>query len=107
MAGRQAETFALLQWPWACRFGMVGLAYASVPLYKLFCQVTGFGGTTQRADAAPSEVRDRDGFRDASMPIPRPAWAGASMPEQPSMTVKHRRAEHGPLPRRQHIGPVR
>ena len=27
--------------------GMVGLAYASVPLYQLFCQVTGYGGTTQ------------------------------------------------------------
>lgn len=26
---------------------MLGLAYASVPLYRLFCQVTGFGGTTQ------------------------------------------------------------
>ncbi|MDH5798638.1 MAG: cytochrome c oxidase assembly protein, partial [Paracoccaceae bacterium] len=25
--------------------GMVGLAFASVPLYQLFCQVTGFGGT--------------------------------------------------------------
>ena len=37
--------------------GMLGLAYASVPLYKLFCQVTGYGGTTQRADAAPSEIR--------------------------------------------------
>ena len=33
--------------------GMVGLAYASVPLYQLFCQVTGFGGTTQVAEAAP------------------------------------------------------
>lgn len=30
--------------------GMTGLAYASVPLYRLFCQVTGYGGTTQRAD---------------------------------------------------------
>jgi cytochrome c oxidase assembly protein subunit 11 len=27
--------------------GMVGLSFASVPLYRLFCQVTGFGGTTQ------------------------------------------------------------
>jgi cytochrome c oxidase assembly protein subunit 11 len=27
-----------------------GLSYASVPLYKAFCQVTGFGGTTQRSD---------------------------------------------------------
>ena len=34
-------------------FAMVGLAFASVPLYRLFCQVTGFGGTTQVAEAAP------------------------------------------------------
>lgn len=33
--------------------GMVGLAYASVPLYRLFCQVTGLGGTTQVAASAP------------------------------------------------------
>ena len=31
---------------------MLGLGYASVPLYRLFCQVTGFGGTTQRASEA-------------------------------------------------------
>ena len=31
---------------------MLGLGYASVPLYRLFCQVTGFGGTTQRATEA-------------------------------------------------------
>lgn len=30
--------------------GMAGLAYASVPLYDLFCRVTGYGGTTQRAE---------------------------------------------------------
>ena len=40
-------------------FGMLGLAYASVPLYRLFCQVTGFGGTTQRADQAPATVADQ------------------------------------------------
>jgi cytochrome c oxidase assembly protein subunit 11 len=33
--------------------GMVGLTAAAVPLYRLFCQVTGYGGTTQRAEAAP------------------------------------------------------
>lgn len=33
----------------AVALGMLMLAYASVPLYRLFCQVTGFGGTTQRA----------------------------------------------------------
>ena len=39
--------------------GMIGLAYASVPLYKLFCQVTGFGGTTQVAEQAPVEVSEK------------------------------------------------
>jgi cytochrome c oxidase assembly protein subunit 11 len=34
--------------------GMAGLSFASVPLYRLFCQATGFGGTTQRAVSAPS-----------------------------------------------------
>ncbi len=41
---------------------MVGAAYASVPLYQLFCQVTGYGGTTQQtAEVAPDQtiVSDR------------------------------------------------
>lgn len=36
---------------------MIGVAYASVPLYRLFCQATGYGGTTQNAAAAPSADR--------------------------------------------------
>ncbi len=40
-------------------FGMLGMAYAAVPLYKLFCQITGYGGTTQRADATTGVVLDR------------------------------------------------
>ena len=39
--------------------GMVGLSYASVPLYRLFCQVTGYGGTTQRATAGADHTLDR------------------------------------------------
>lgn len=38
---------------------MLGLGYASVPLYRIFCQVTGFGGTTRRVDEAQAAmVRD-------------------------------------------------
>jgi cytochrome c oxidase assembly protein subunit 11 len=37
----------------ALAVAMLGLAYASVPLYRLFCQVTGFGGTTQAGISAP------------------------------------------------------
>ena len=35
-------------------FVMLGAAFAAVPLYRLFCQATGLGGTTQRARAAPT-----------------------------------------------------
>ena len=42
--GRVAALAALLV------AAMVGLAFASVPLYRIFCQVTGLGGTTMRAD---------------------------------------------------------
>jgi cytochrome c oxidase assembly protein subunit 11 len=68
-------------------FGMLGLAYASVPLYKLFCQVTGYGGTTQRADAAPSE------FRTETVSVKFDANTAASLgwsfhAEQQSMTVR-------------------
>lgn len=39
--------------------GMVGMSFAAVPLYRIFCQVTGFDGTTQRASDAPAEALDR------------------------------------------------
>lgn len=39
---------------------MVGMAYAAVPLYDLFCRVTGFGGTTQVADGGAEKVLDRE-----------------------------------------------
>ncbi|MEQ9519865.1 MAG: cytochrome c oxidase assembly protein [Parvibaculum sp.] len=38
---------------------MVGVSFAAVPLYRLFCQVTGYGGTTSSADIAPTTVLDR------------------------------------------------
>jgi len=34
-------------------FLMIGISYASVPLYDLFCRVTGYGGTTQKSSLAP------------------------------------------------------
>ncbi|MFZ4069989.1 MAG: cytochrome c oxidase assembly protein [Caulobacterales bacterium] len=40
----------------AIPLAMFGAAYAAVPLYEMFCQVTGFGGTTQVATRAPSGV---------------------------------------------------
>ncbi|MGJ3232810.1 MAG: cytochrome c oxidase assembly protein [Oceanicaulis sp.] len=40
--------------------GMVGMAYAAVPLYDLFCRVTGYGGTTQIAQYDPDAILDRE-----------------------------------------------
>ena len=39
---------------------MIGAAYAAVPLYDLFCRVTGYGGTTQVATAAPASAATRE-----------------------------------------------
>jgi cytochrome c oxidase assembly protein subunit 11 len=38
---------------------MAGAAFASVPLYRMFCQITGFAGTTQRATKPPDVVLER------------------------------------------------
>jgi cytochrome c oxidase assembly protein subunit 11 len=43
----------------AVAVGMVGLSFAAVPLYRLFCAVTGYGGTTQVAEAAPEQSNRR------------------------------------------------
>ncbi|QND21218.1 cytochrome c oxidase assembly protein [Rhizobium leguminosarum bv. viciae] len=40
-------------------FGMGAMSYAAVPLYRIFCQVTGYNGTTQRVDRVSSVVLDR------------------------------------------------
>jgi cytochrome c oxidase assembly protein subunit 11 len=39
--------------------GMAGLSFAAVPLYRLYCQVTGYQGTTQRAEKASDVVLER------------------------------------------------
>jgi cytochrome c oxidase assembly protein subunit 11 len=39
--------------------GMTGMAFAAVPLYDAFCKVTGYGGTTQEAQAAPTQILDQ------------------------------------------------
>ncbi|MDX2263611.1 MAG: cytochrome c oxidase assembly protein [Hyphomicrobiales bacterium] len=49
----------LVVWLVALVVGMTALSFAAVPLYRLFCQVTGYGGTTQRAEAAPGVTADR------------------------------------------------
>jgi cytochrome c oxidase assembly protein subunit 11 len=38
---------------------MLGVSYAAVPLYQLFCQVTGYGGTTQRTEQLSDTILDR------------------------------------------------
>ncbi len=40
----------------ALALGMILLAFASVPLYRVFCQITGFGGATQQVAQAPGAV---------------------------------------------------
>lgn len=67
--------------------GMGGLAFASVPLYDLFCRVTGYGGTTQRAatfDSVTPVARTVTVRFDASVNGGLPWRFG---PEAPTKTV--------------------
>lgn len=68
--------------------GMLGAAYASVPLYELFCRVTGYGGTTQVATSAEGvEVVDHEiDVRFDSNVHPHLPWSFA--PDQRVVRVK-------------------
>ncbi len=48
---------------------MLGMGYAAVPLYELFCRVTGFGGTTQQATEADADIALRMARSAGSKPI--------------------------------------
>ena len=66
---------------------MTALAWASVPLYDLFCRVTGFGGTTQVADG------DSDRILDQTVTVRFDASTAKDMPwifrpVEPTMTVR-------------------
>jgi len=68
-------------------FAMLGLGFASKPLYDTFCKVTGYGGTTQRAETNDNEILNRTvtvNF-DANVSGGLP-WDFA--PEQKSLDVK-------------------
>ena len=84
--GRNARTGVVLLGIVA---GMVGLTFASVPLYRLFCQVTGFGGTTQVAETTPDAATAAGRVvtvRFNADVDPRLAWA--VQPAQRSLRLK-------------------
>ena len=67
--------------------GMVGAAFASVPLYNWYCRTTGFGGTTQVSEAAPGQVLDRTlTIRFDSNVAPGLPWR--FVPEQNTVQVR-------------------
>jgi len=67
--------------------GMVGAAYAAVPLYSWFCRTTGFGGTTQIAEKAPDHALGRTlTIRFDSNVAPGLPWK--FQPEQNSIQVR-------------------
>ncbi|MBA3667973.1 MAG: cytochrome c oxidase assembly protein [Sphingomonas sp.] len=71
----------------AALFGlaMLAVAFASVPLYRIFCQVTGFDGTTQRAEAAPGAVAGQIGVRFDANISPMLPWK--FVPEQETVRI--------------------
>src|SRR5258706_5400384 len=84
---RLTRNDAVLAGCFAVVVGMVGASYAAVPLYYMFCRATGYGGTPNRADAAPGATGDRvvtvrfDTHVDSALP-----WSFG--PETRSVQVK-------------------
>lgn len=64
---------------------MGGLGFASVPLYRMFCQATGLGGTTQRGIAAPGGVGQKVTVAFDANISPKLAWE--FKPERRSDTI--------------------
>ena len=52
------KNYNSLKWTFLIVLFMLGLSFASVPLYDLFCRVTGYAGTTQKASLAPGPKVD-------------------------------------------------
>ena len=69
----------------ALAIGMVGVSFAAVPLYRAFCQVTGFGGTPLKADAAPGAVAGQIGVRFDANIDPRLPWK--FVPDQETVRI--------------------
>jgi cytochrome c oxidase assembly protein subunit 11 len=67
-------------------FGMTGAAFAAVPLYRRFCQLTGFDGTVRKAEAAPTQVLDKTLVIRFDANVRGVPWTFA--PDQTSQTVK-------------------
>ena len=74
---------------------MLALGFAAVPLYRIFCQVTGFAGTTQRATAGEAQAAEAAGAKAAGATVsvrfdanvdPDLPWT--FRPEQVTKTVK-------------------
>ena len=58
-AAPQARNRRTALWATGFALAMLALGFASVPLYRLFCQVTGFGGTTMRATESDAAMATR------------------------------------------------
>ncbi|KAL5722053.1 Cytochrome c oxidase assembly protein cox11 [Ranunculus cassubicifolius] len=55
-ASQELKSKRTLKWLTGLVVGMVGLTYASVPLYRTFCQLTGYGGTVQRSESIEEKI---------------------------------------------------
>ena len=67
-------------------FAMVGAAFAAVPLYRMFCQQTGYNGTVRRAEAKPTQVLDKTVLICFDANVRDLPWD--FRPDQTSQTVK-------------------
>ena len=89
MVGKPSKNTALALNLLLIVVGMCLLTAASVPLYRLFCQVTGYGGTTQIATAPSTKISDKTLIMrfDANVSGDLPGWK--FQPKQRTIDVRY------------------
>jgi cytochrome c oxidase assembly protein subunit 11 len=83
---KSAGNFALAVGLLSLSAGMVGASFAAVPLYRIFCEATGFAGTPQRAEAGAERVLDNEIVVRFDGNVAGLPWS--FKPEVPQVSVK-------------------
>ena len=79
---------------------MLGMGYAAVPLYDLFCRVTGFGGTTQRASESDADIAAQAALSAGAKTI-SVRFDASTARDVPMLLLHHRHGDGEIIPARQ------
>ena len=85
-SGRSSKDYSLAAGMLAVALGAIGLSYASVPLYRMFCQATGFGGTVKTHGGGSANKTVSGDYDEVEYNLPKDP---AALPNNRALKVRH------------------